>query len=304
MNVFSLPLVMFTTPVEMNQLQIDTLVAIVDYGTFEAAARQLHTHERGKPADPRARTVRRAIARHPRDAVLVLHASTPEVLVRAGRQSYGTARLGCCSSVDASTELPVVVNADSLATWFRDVLDEAAGWDRVALRLHIEDQAHSHELLRSGDALAGDQRTGAGARMHRRTVGSLRYAAAASPAFAARWRQRNRPAWRSMPMVIFNGKDTLQHDMLRLHGVSEPPPIVHRVPASADFQEALRRGLGWGTMPEPQLRADIAEGRLVRLASRHTLDVALYWQHWRLQSALLVALTDAVRRAARAHLRP
>jgi LysR family transcriptional regulator, chromosome initiation inhibitor len=281
------------------------LVAIVDHGTFDAAARQLHITP--SAVSQRIRALELSVGR-----LLVTRAApcrptaAGEVLVRAGRQSqllYNEAR-GALAA-DRSTDLPVVVNADSLATWFRDVFDEAAGWDRVALRLHVEDQAHSHDLLRSGDVLAAvtsEPEPVQGCTVE--PLGSLRYVAAASPAFTARWCHGRTPPWREMPMVIFNDKDTLQHDMLRLHGVSQPPPVVHRVPASADFQQALRRGLGWGTMPEAQFREDVAEGRLVRLSSRHKIDVALYWQHWRLQSTLLGGLTDVVRRAARAHLRP
>ena len=39
--------------------------------------------------------------------------------------------------------------------------------------------------------------------------------------------------------------------------------MVHRVPTSADFLEAVRLGLGWGVVPEPQLRPALADGRLV-----------------------------------------
>jgi LysR family transcriptional regulator, chromosome initiation inhibitor len=48
----------------------------------------------------------------------------------------------------AAVDLPVAVNADSLATWFRDVLAEVADWAAASVRLHVEDQAHSQELLR------------------------------------------------------------------------------------------------------------------------------------------------------------
>ena len=34
------------------------------------------------------------------------------------------------------------------------------------------------------------------------------------------------------------------------------------------------------------------------------IDVPLFWQRWRLDSPRLTALTDAVREAARRHLRP
>ena len=79
---------------------------------------------------------------------------------------------------------------------------------------------------------------------------------------------------------------------------------MHRVPTSADFHEAVRLGLGWGVLPAPQLDPDLESGRLVLLGAREHIDVHLYWQRWRLDSPVLARLTDEVRRAATAHLRP
>ena len=60
-------------------------------------------------------------------------------------------------------------------------------------------------------------------------------------------------------------------------------------------------GLGWGMVPEPQARANLASGELIRL-SGDVIDVPLHWQCWRLDSPKLVALTAAVRTAAASHL--
>ena len=75
------------------------------------------------------------------------------------------------------------------------------------------------------------------------------------------------------------------------------------MPTSADFLEAVRLGLGWGAVPEPQLRPALADGSLVALGARGHVDVPLYWQRWRIDSPVLDRLGDAVRRGARAHLR-
>ena len=56
-------------------------------------------------------------------------------------------------------------------------------------------------------------------------------------------------------------------------------------------------------MPEQLAAADLSGGRVVRLAAAHHLDVPLYWQHWKLTSTVLSALTAAVRTAAGAALR-
>jgi LysR family transcriptional regulator (chromosome initiation inhibitor) len=132
-------------------------------------------------------------------------------------------------------------------------------------------------------------------------LGALRYLPAAAPAVADRWRRGESLDWAAMPVVVFNDKDDLQGELLRRHGVEHGPPVMHQVPSTADFYAAVRIGLGWGMLSEPQARADLASGELVRL-SADVIDVPLYWQRWRLDSPKLAALTDAVRAAAATHL--
>ena len=288
---------------DLNPGQLDALVAIAEHGSFEAAARELHITP--SAVSQRVRALE-AIA----GQVLVSRGApcrpTPhgERLVRLGRQTrllYDEASeaLGAVTTV----ELPVAVNADSLTTWFRDVLATAAGWDGTAIRLQVDDQAYSQRLLRSGDVLAAvtsDPEAVQGCSVE--PLGALRYVPAAAPAFAGRWRRGRAPDWAAMPAVVFGAKDDLQQDMLRRRGVPQLPPVVHQVPTSADFLAAVRIGLGWGMLPEPQARADLAAGQLVRL-SGDVLDVPLFWQRWRLDSPRLTTLTDAVREAAGRHLR-
>jgi len=128
-------------------------------------------------------------------------------------------------------------------------------------------------------------------------LGALRYVPAAAPWFADRWRRGDAPDWAAMPVVNFNDKDDIQGDLLRRHGFGEWPPVVHYVPSTADFYRVVGIGLGWGMLPEPQARADLAAGRLV-LLSADVIDVPLHWQRWRIDSPRLAALTEAVRTAA------
>ena len=288
---------------DLNPGQLDALVAIAEHGSFEAAARELHI-------TPSAVSQRIRALEAMAGQVLVSRGApcrpTPhgERLVRLGRQTRllydeASAALGAVATV----ELPVAVNADSLTTWFRDVLATAAGWDGTAIRLQVEDQAYSQRLLRSGDVLAAvtsDPEAVQGCSAE--PLGALHYVPAAAAAFAGRWRHGRAPDWAAMPTVVFGAKDDLQRDMLRRHGVPQLPPVVHQVPTSADFLEAVRIGLGWGMLPELQARACLASGQLVRL-SGDVLDVPLFWQRWRLDSPRLTTLTDAVREAAGRHLR-
>jgi LysR family transcriptional regulator, chromosome initiation inhibitor len=289
--------------VEINPGQLDALVAIADHGSFEAAARQLHITP--SAVSQRVRALEAAAGQ-----VLVSRGTpcrpTPqgEWLVRLGRQTRLLfAEASHALSTVTTVELPVAVNADSLATWFRDVLADAAAWDATALSLRVEDQAYSQRMLRGGDVLAAvtsDPEAVQGCSAE--PLGALRYIPAAAPAFADRWRGEGSADWAAMPCMLFNEKDELQQGLLRRHGVTQSPPVVHRVPSSADFYAAVHAGLGWGMVPEPQASADLAAGRLTRLSS-DVIDVPLYWQRWRLDSTRLTVLTHAVRQAARRHLR-
>lgn len=291
--------------VDINPAQLDALVAIADHGSFEAAARKLHVTP--SAVSQRIRALESAAGQ-----VLISRGNpcrpTPhgEWLVRLGRQTrllYAEASRAITAAT--TVDLPVAVNADSLGGWFRDVLAEVATWDGTALKLYAEDQAYSQELLRQGSVLAAvtsDPTPVQGCSVD--ALGALRYLPAAVPALADRARAAADGSldWAAMPVVIFNEKDDIQHELLRRHGIAHDPPIVHRVPSTADFYAAVRLGLGWGLLFEPEARADIAAGALVRL-SADVVETPLYWQRWRLDSPKLAALTSAVRTAAARHLR-
>jgi len=290
---------------EIAPAQLAALVAIADHGTFEAAAR--HLHVTASAVSQRIRALESEVGQ------VVVRRTTPcrptpagEELLRLARQTrllHDEVRDALAHGHVGTVDLPVAVSADSLATWFRAALVDVAGWSDVALRLHVEDQAFSADLLRSGDvlgAVTSELTPVQGCSVE--PLGHLRYVPAAAPEVAERWRRGRGVDWAAMPMVVFNEKDRLQHDVLAGRGV-DMPPVVHRVPTSADFFEAVCLGLGWGMIPHPQLGAAVDAGRLVPLGTRLHVDVELYWQRWRLDSPVLGRLTDVVRRAARAGLR-
>lgn len=281
------------------------LVAIVDEGSFDAAARRLSLTP--SAVSQRIRALENQVGQ-----VLLLR-STPSrtteagaVLVRTARQQQllereALAELGGDDA--ARTTLPVAVNADSLATWFVGVLDECAAWADVSLQLHVEDQDHSSALLRTGavlGAVTSDPVAVQGCSVE--PLGTMRYVPVAIPELARRWTQGGEVDWAHMPLVRFNAKDDLQHRLLAAHDVAARPP-THVVPSSQGFLAAVRAGLGWGAVPEDQLGDDVERGRLVHLSGRAWTDVPLYWQRWRLQSPTIDRVTEAVGAAAAAVLR-
>jgi LysR family transcriptional regulator (chromosome initiation inhibitor) len=289
----------------MNSDQLRALLAIVDTGTFDAAARALHitpsaVSQRIKALESRLGRpdVQRTVPCRTTDA--------GAVLVRMARQ-LAVLEADALAELEprdnGPVELAIAVNADSLATWFGAVLTAAATWTDVTVRIHVEDQDHSAALLRTGEvigAVTADPITVQGCVS--RPLGSMRYVPMATPAVRDAHRRRGGIDWVSMPVVRFSAKDDLQHAFLAERGVSGDGPPVHVVPSSQGFLAAVAAGLGWGMVPVAQL-GDVPPGALVRLAGARHRDVPLRWQVWRLRSPRIDRLTDAVTAAARAGLR-
>ncbi|MEU0266173.1 LysR family transcriptional regulator ArgP [Nocardioides sp. NPDC006303] len=293
----------------LDPTQLETLVVIAEEGTFDAAARRLHITP--SAVSQRIRALERAAGQ------VLVRRTTPctpteagEPLIRHGRQlrllldeAAATLSAGD-SSDDTVVDLSVVVNADTLATWFRPVLDEVATWDRTALRITVEDQGYSADALRRGEVLAAvtsEPKPVQGCTVE--PLGRLRYTPGAAPALIERHRKGSGIDWGAIPMIVYNEKDHLQDDVLAAHRATRPP-VVHRVPSSHDFHEAIRRGLGWGMLLDAQAEADLESGATVPLPGAKPIDIQLFWQRWRLDSIALDDLSEAVRRAARSQLRP
>lgn len=293
----------FTRRVRFDPAHLETLAAIAEEGSFEAAARRLHLTP--SAVSQRVRALESAAGQ-----VLVRRTLPAEVtpagapLLRLAQQlRMLVAEASAELSDDVVIDLRVAVNADSLATWFRAVLGEIARRPGIALRLAVEDEGHSHELLRSGEALAAvtaEPKPVQGCSVE--PLGAMRYQAAVAPWLLIEHRHGTRVDWARIPMIVFNEKDRLQDTVLAARGVSRPT-VIHRVPSTADFLEAIRAGLGWGLVPVHQLAPELARGDLVRMPGAAPVDVELFWQRWRLQSPSLDALTSDVRTAARSGLR-
>lgn len=289
--------------------QLRALAAAADLGTFDAAARALHV-------TPSAVSQRIKALEQTAGAVLlrrdrpVRPTSAGEPLVRLARQldaltADATRHLTGDGTVPQVT---LAVNGDSLTTWVLPALAPLA--DRLALRMHREDQDRSAELLRDGTVMGAV--TSQAVAVQGCTVeplGVMRYRPVATPAFAARWFGDARAvdggraaALAVAPVVVFDADDRLQDRWLRRRRVDPARPPRHLVPASADFAAAVRLGLGWGMLPGQQADDDERAGRLVRLTD-DALDVPLFWQQWSLRTDALDAVAAALRTAAATTLR-
>ncbi|WP_263260517.1 LysR family transcriptional regulator ArgP [Pseudomonas sp. RIT-PI-S] len=203
----------------------------------------------------------------------------------------------------APERLRVAINADSLATWWPAAVADFCQQRKVLLDLVVEDQDVGLRRMRAGEVaacLCAAPRPVAGARSE--PLGAMRYRAVATPAFIHRHFPDgfSAPALVRVPALVFGPDDLLQHRYMASLGI-EGGFAHHLVPSSEGFVRMTEAGLGWGLVPEMQVRAQLASRMLVELLPDHPSDVPLYWHHWRSGGKLLADLTaELAKQAARA----
>jgi LysR family transcriptional regulator, chromosome initiation inhibitor len=292
---------------QIDSAQLDTFAAVVDEGSFDAAARRLRL-------TPSAVSQRIKVLESRLGQVVVMRGKPArpteagEALLRLARQ-VSLLELEAIASVRGTVDalrLPIAVNADSLNNWFLPAMLDLSEQYAARFVVYQEDEEHSAEFLRNGTVLAAvtaDPRPVQGCRAV--PLGKMRYLPVATPEYADRWlKAKPLPdALAEAPMMVFNSKDLLQHRLMRKVTRRRLDPPAHAVPAPGAFHQAVRIGLGWGMIEAEVAQPDLAAGRLVEVAPGKYVDRPLYWQHWKLESTILAALTEAVLRAAAAGLR-
>lgn len=284
-----------------------TFKVVVESGTLENAARELNVtpsaiSQRLKSLEKQVGSVlfirSRPIRATASGNVLLRLARETELLTAEAHQQLGLHDQK--AERFEPSKICISVNADSLASWFTPVFHGLAQTDHIVCEILRHDEAHSTELLRSGQVM--------GAVTTKSTpvqgcisvpLGVMTYRAMATPAFIEKWLPGKNPEQEFVqaPMVNFDRNDDLQLEMRRriLGRNSEPAPIEHFVPDSGQYVQAVRASMGWGMILDIQNPQD---GSLVALNPLWESRVSLYWQRWKVPSTVLDTLSALIYKAA------
>ncbi|GAA2232398.1 LysR family transcriptional regulator ArgP [Rarobacter faecitabidus] len=273
--------------VNLSVEQLETLDAIAQTGSFEAAAQFLHITP--SAVSQRVRALETAAGK------VLVQRGRPAALTAAGREVANYASNLLLQQADLFTalgiatepsgrensssrpRLTVVISADALATWaLRPLADVGQTADIEILR---EDENHSLDKIREGNAVAAISTVAEpvpGCRVS--FLGKMRYRAWASQDFVNKWFPDGlgAPALARAPMINFDRQDGLQARYLRdrwglraerwvstssdgADGLKTIAPPTHYVPASADFKRAIDASMGWGLIDD--LQADQSRNR-------------------------------------------
>jgi LysR family transcriptional regulator (chromosome initiation inhibitor) len=289
----------------LDREQLATLRAVVDAGTFEAAARALLVTP--SAVSQRIKALEQQLGR------VLIERSKPvratesgEVLLRLAREialleADAASALRLEGTEGAFASVTLAVNADTLGSWFLPAIAPVCAQRRILVDISREDQDRTAALLAAGRVMAAvtsQARPVPGCTST--PLGSMVYRPAASRAFAERWFPDGptTAAFAAAPLVDFDHDDDLQSRWLRRVSRTPLDPPRHVVSGSGDFEQAIALGLGWGMLLEHQL-AHAAPGQFVELSPPDAgIEVPLFWQQWNLRSPALDAIAEAVVEAA------
>jgi LysR family transcriptional regulator (chromosome initiation inhibitor) len=288
---------------QMDGQQLAAFAAVVEHGSFDAAAALLHVtpsaiSQRIKALEQRVGQVL-VVREKPCTATA---AGIPLLRLAAQTALLEAEALAEMGGGDGASRIALAVNADSMATWFTGVF---AALDDVLFDIRIEDQDHSARLLREGvvmGAVTTERTAVTGCQVL--PLGVMRYIPVASPAYVKRYLADGftARAAAAAPSLAWNRDDALQDMLVRKMFRRDIGRPQHFVPTAEGFGSAVRAGLGWGMFPNSLAAPALKNGSFVRVADEH-LDVPLYWQCWKLDSPTVDRITQAVQSAA-ADLRP
>ena len=278
------------------------LAAVIKTGSFEQAAQELHVtpsaiSQRIKLLEDRLGTVLVVRAQPctatPTGLRLLRHVEDVSLMEHRLK-----ADLGDLVSADEPATLRVAINADSLATWFIDVI---AACDGLLFEVVLDDEDYSADWLRRGEVIAAvSAQPGPVQGCDSKSLGALRYVAAASPDYLARWFPKgvDANALEQAPVLDFNRKDRLQARWMQETFGRRIAAPAHHLPSPQAFIDAALAGIGWGMNPEPLIAHHLKAGQLIPLLPDRPLDVELYWQSSRMVAKAISEVNQAVNDSA------
>lgn len=292
--------------------QLETFATVAEEQSFERAASLLNitrgaVSQRIRGLEESFATVllvrEKPVAPTPAGEVLLRH-------VKALRLLEGSTLRDLLPEANPKWPVPlaIAVNADSLATWFPNVLHSLLSERRVALEVVTDDQDHTSARLIRGEVvgcISTDAKAAAG--FVAEPLGAMEYRCYSNPGFAANHFANGltAPAVLGAAAVLFNRKDSLHDEFLQAYfGFAIERYAKHYLPSPAALLDGIVMGLGYGLAPSQQAQPLVVAGRLLELAPQAPVLVDLFWHHWDIEPPLAQDISRLIVQEARRQLLP
>lgn len=282
----------------LNHKQCDAFLAVIETGSFDAAALRLSIT--ASAVTLRVQSLEKSLGH-----ILIVR-ERPCYTTDAGNRLLNYLQHSRLREQDFLQHLTgqsedfytvnIATNADSLATWLLPTIQPCLIQHKIMAHFQVDDQTQTHLLMQTGlvnACISAEPRAMMGCVAE--PLGQMNYRLVASAEFIDTWFAQGltRGAISNAPAILYNPKDQLHSNlMLKQFGLTPACYPHHFIPSSSAFAEAIFNGLGFGLVPDYQIGTRLKTGQVVDLSPEFKVEVTLYWHHWKQQARALDQLTQ------------
>lgn len=194
-------------------------------------------------------------------------------------------------NTDSFRKISLAMNADTIGTWFPQIILPYLQQNDIVLDLKAEDQDQTHNLLKNGEVMAcvaSHDKAIQGCKCEH--LGAMTYGFYCTKTFYEKWFKygfTSKTASAS-PALYFNIKDKLNVLLhRRIFGKDITNVNSFYIPSTELFAELICENIGYGALPAQQSNPLLAQGKIIKIAEGKTIEVNLFYHSWNLKSSLL-----------------
>lgn len=296
----------------LNYSLMDALLAVEREGGFEGAARSLGVSS--------SAISQRIKLLEQRMGSITVNRQVPVTPTEFGRRlCRHTERVMCLEETvmreneehilayrSSRRHLKILVDDDSLTSWFMDVLQAEAQQDNPFLYdLGIAHQDQSLDQMKAGVALVAISGTRTAAQGFRSSyLGDHLYRATATPQFCDRYFPNGvtLEMLQDAPALRSTSRDELQRRWVLQTFQSEIALNGYILPSAEGFVTACLKDIAWGMNLDLKVDHYLESGKLIELVPGAALYKPLYWHCSLSVYDQMKSLTDKIMAAAKIHL--
>ncbi len=287
----------------LDYKQLEALAAVVEEGGFERAGQKLHISQ--SAVTQRIRQLEELTGQ-----ILLVRSQPPDVTgpgsvllehfrkVKLLEQELAEKNEQNCEN----PVIPLAINADSLVTWFADVMALYLKEGTGLLDIVSADQDVTHKLLAEGKVMGCVSASASPVRACQTVfLGEMVYRFVCTEEYKRRFFPEgvDLESLNRAPKLNFNRDDQLINNWAEnLFPGAKGFANSHFAPSSKLFLPLIGRGDVCGMVPDEQFSSYRGGKRLVDLSLGQPVMVPLYWHRWSIESVELDYLSRLIIRTA------
>lgn len=288
-----------------NNQELLTLIAVIDKGSFESAARSLFVTTGA--ISQRIKSLENKFG-----APIIIRSSPPKLTKNGERIMLLARQISLLqkevvdvlsAKKEGRASVPIAVNYDSLTSWFLKVITRSCMETDILLDIKTTSKSATQQLLKDGTVIAAvtpSPEIIPGCKAV--SLGALEYLPVCSRQFYQEHFKKgvSKQSLLKVPAIYFSNEDYSGNSFLKKFDLSPEDIRRYFIPETDGIIEMVKANMGWAPLPRFSLEKH-SEADLICF-DPHVFTIELFWKTWELSSLTIHNFSQIVLQEARSHL--